>query len=66
MQNPKKVLFAFVGGLTETIFFCNFYQDLENEKKSSKKNPLRRGNRSCEPLFYCAHIFYCSIVFFHF
>ena len=63
MQNPKKSSFHIVGGLTEIFFFVIFIK-IWRMKKNLQKNPLRRGNRSCEPLFYCAHIFYCSIVFF--
>ena len=63
MQNPKKVLFAFVGSLTETIFFCNSYQDLENKKKSSKK-PHWEEVIDLVNLFFIVHTFFIAVLYF--
>ena len=65
MQNPKKSSFRIVGGLTETIFFCNFYQDLDNEKKNlQKKTHWEEEVIDLVNLFVIAHIFFIAVLYF--
>ena len=63
MQNPKKSSFHIVGGLTEIFFFCNFYQDLENEKKSSKKTHWEEVIDLVN-LFFIVHTFFIAVLYF--